>query len=492
MGDQTEDAPGFEYARLCELQDDVADLREAVHSIYTLFCHYRSTTHTDKAQGAGSTPAAPTAAAGPSGAATAPPQQGGAAPTPAQTPAAGSSAAATPAAATPGAGGGAQDAAKKSREFATDFQTICHLVYGSVSRFNKTQEALPPVCAAGRSYQTLAEAVPDVQGLGACRMTADEEERLRTAMEQRRSRAQFWAARTEHFDRSARNFETGAFAANGVPSLVLRAGASAAAERRQRAHTASSASTPTATAVSSSSTSTSTVSATAPTGTTTTPTTSALRPLYDSTVQASLRRQVEEARARIAALRAREAAPQSPATLPRIAVYTQGVLVPGAGAEGGEPADVVCGVMLAVPDVLCAVVPLGAGGAAAGVRVLGCDEEHLVPRAGGHTHVESAHAVFREVAAFAGLAARYFEQHRPGAALADLLVWLASYESVFSEPCAHCGTMLVAHQNMPPVCRDFRTYQPYHSTCLAALGTVRAVQSLHNSFPDDTQHAPQQ
>lgn len=215
-----------------------------------------------------------------------------------------------------------------------------------------------------------------------------------------------------------------------------------------------------------------------------------------------------EAQERIAARAARDVAPRSASTLPRIAVYTERAAVPelavagahgyegrqGAGAprrDGGEPGDVVCGVTVCIPDVLCAVVPLGAGGTVAGVSVLGSEEEAFVHRAGGHTHVESSYVVFREVAACAAVAAHYFEEQHSGAALADLLVWLASYENLFSEPCTRCGTMLVAHLNMPPVCRDFRTCQPYHSTCLASLSTVRTAQALRDSKADAQKPAPQ-
>lgn len=254
------------------------------------------------------------------------------------------------------------------------------------------------------------------------------------------------------------------------------------------------------------------------------------RPLYDSAVQASLRRQVAEAQERIAARAQRDVAPQSADTLPRIAVYTESTAVPststgeaegrcferppppelpelpqdahvyeshqgaggGARRDRGEPVDVVCGVRVCIPDVLCAVVPLGAGGTVAGVSVLGSDEEHFVPRAGGQTHVESNYLVFREVAAFASVAAHYFEERNSGSALADFLVWLASYENLFSEPCTRCGTMLVQHLNMPPICRDFRTCQPYHSTCLASLSTVRTAQTQRDSKLEAQKPAPRQ
>ena len=128
---------------------------------------------------------------------------------------------------------------------------------------------------------------------------------------------------------------------------------------------------------------------------------------------------------------------------------------------------------MTLPDVMFAVVVLGAGARVESVTVLGADESLYVTRSGGQTHVDSKHQLFRDVSVQAALAARFYEHRRDVTALEDLLVWLSSYRGIFGDVCTQCGTMLFALQEpQPPVCRDYDTFQPYHKCCLSSVATA--------------------
>ena len=475
MSERSE-GPGFEYARLCELQADVADLREAMHTLQRLIA-------TRPQNEAAPSPGNPQAAAG------------------------------SPGAGTPGGGGGG---GWSVAAYVQEMKSITQIAYAAVRKFNETQKLLPPVGPPGNvSFATLMEAVPDVQSVGSCSMTAEEEERLKQAQQIRLSRAQNWAARAEHFDRIAHRVETKDYAITGVPSMLALAGVAAEAQNNSRngmrPRSSSSGLKPT---LSSSKTP---------------------RPLYDHDVQDFIRAQIESANGRIRALIQRDN-PHHDSSEPFLKPFFGRVSLPrrspssGAGNAGssasvkGVPAAtaatatasavtdemvdsdvvedvansfesvrIVSGVTLLVFDVFVAIISFGPSGTIANVSVLSVDEATFVPRSGGQARVNSEHIVFRDLSAFAMVAARYFERIQPNSSLVDFLVWLYSYEKLFSEPCVHCGALLVPHQEMiPPVCRDFVTFQPYHHCCLAHIAPIRVSPSpvsSSNSFSANTMTA---
>eukprot|EP00035_Acanthoeca_spectabilis_P038333 m.52307 g.52307 ORF g.52307 m.52307 type:complete len:189 (+) comp9094_c0_seq1:55-621(+) len=81
------------------------------------------------------------------------------------------------------------------------------------------------------------------------------------------------------------------------------------------------------------------------------------------------------------------------------------------------------------------------------------------------TRVQSHHEVFRRVTTVAADA--YIHAHTtsssPAAAIATFLTWLASYRTLFSEPCATTGRLLSVYSNgqlLVPFFREYRTGVP--------------------------------
>ncbi|XP_064609291.1 mediator of RNA polymerase II transcription subunit 27-like [Liolophura sinensis] len=76
----------------------------------------------------------------------------------------------------------------------------------------------------------------------------------------------------------------------------------------------------------------------------------------------------------------------------------------------------------------------------------------------------SRYQVFQKVTEHACCAILHFYHTvMPNAAIRSFLMWLNSYQSLFSAPCSKCGKYL--QDGVPPTFRDMRLCQPMHELC---------------------------
>jgi len=79
---------------------------------------------------------------------------------------------------------------------------------------------------------------------------------------------------------------------------------------------------------------------------------------------------------------------------------------------------------------------------------------------------KSRHQVFKRISEHAAAAMIHFYlPNNPGLALRSFLMWLNSYEKLFSDPCHACEKIIQSSDGSVPVFRDLRTLKPYHDLC---------------------------
>ncbi|XP_066308666.1 mediator of RNA polymerase II transcription subunit 27-like [Miscanthus floridulus] len=124
------------------------------------------------------------------------------------------------------------------------------------------------------------------------------------------------------------------------------------------------------------------------------------------------------------------------------------------------PIDQVAVIELLVPSIFRAVVSLHPAGSTDPDAVA-----FFSPTEGGsylHARGTSVHHVFKHVKEHADKALQYFISVEPSKALALLLRWIASYQTVFTKVCSKCGRLLMMDKSLalllPPV------HRPYHQT----------------------------
>jgi len=80
--------------------------------------------------------------------------------------------------------------------------------------------------------------------------------------------------------------------------------------------------------------------------------------------------------------------------------------------------------------------------------------------------IKSRHHVFKRISEHAAAAMIHFYlPNNPGLALRSFLMWLNSYEKLFSDPCFACEKIIQSSDGSVPVFRDLRTLKPYHDLC---------------------------
>jgi hypothetical protein len=102
------------------------------------------------------------------------------------------------------------------------------------------------------------------------------------------------------------------------------------------------------------------------------------------------------------------------------------------------------------------------------ITVLAFDEER---------NVSPRFAVFRALSANAMTASHYYTTtYPPCQALRQLLLWLASLNNLFNQPCKGCKELMSYdseyHLFLPPTWRTLHQHEPYHLRCLFSGSTM--------------------
>ncbi|KAG2297691.1 hypothetical protein Bca52824_044360 [Brassica carinata] len=141
-----------------------------------------------------------------------------------------------------------------------------------------------------------------------------------------------------------------------------------------------------------------------------------------------------------------------------------------------EVADKVAVIELYVPSVFRAVVSLNPAGSVDPDSVA-----FFSPDEGGsylHSRGFSAHHVYKHITEHASTVLQYFLGFGTGTALYSLLLWICSFESLFSKPCSKCGRLLAMDKKsaliLPPLHRAYQELplaanldvcEAYHGGC---------------------------
>ncbi|CAG7882293.1 unnamed protein product, partial [Brassica rapa] len=146
-----------------------------------------------------------------------------------------------------------------------------------------------------------------------------------------------------------------------------------------------------------------------------------------------------------------------------------------------EVADKVAVIELYVPSVFRAVVSLNPAGSVDPDSVA-----FFSPDEGGsylHSRGFSAHHVYKHITEHASTALQYFLGFGTGTALYSLLLWICSFESLFSKSCSKCGRLLAMDKKsaliLPPL------HRAYQELPLAA--NIDVCEAYHGGCsPDDS------
>ncbi|KAL0555278.1 hypothetical protein IC582_009221 [Cucumis melo] len=153
------------------------------------------------------------------------------------------------------------------------------------------------------------------------------------------------------------------------------------------------------------------------------------------------------------------------------------------GALGATPADKAGVIELIIPSVFRAVVSLHPVGSVEpdALAFFSPDER------GSHVHARgfSNYHVFRHVTEHAATVLQYFLGNQPKAALYPLLLWICSYQNLFSKACSKCGRRLSVNKQsdllLPPVVR------PYKQFCASKNSSAVPITSLKDQKLDSVQ-----
>ncbi|KAL0744104.1 hypothetical protein Bca4012_085617 [Brassica carinata] len=141
-----------------------------------------------------------------------------------------------------------------------------------------------------------------------------------------------------------------------------------------------------------------------------------------------------------------------------------------------EVVDKVAVIELSFPSVFRAVVSLNPPGSVDpdAVAFFSLDE------GGSYLHARgfSVHHVYKHITEHAATALQYFLGFGTGTALYSLLLWICSFESLFSKPCSKCGKLLAMDKKsaliLPPLHRAYQELpvavnlnvcEAYHAGC---------------------------
>ncbi|XP_004136512.1 mediator of RNA polymerase II transcription subunit 27 isoform X1 [Cucumis sativus] len=153
------------------------------------------------------------------------------------------------------------------------------------------------------------------------------------------------------------------------------------------------------------------------------------------------------------------------------------------GALGATPADKAGVIELIIPSVFRAVVSLHPVGSVEpdALAFFSPDER------GSHVHARgfSNYHLFRHVTEHAATVLQYFLGNQPKAALYPLLLWICSYQNLFSKACSKCGRRLSVNKQsdllLPPAVR------PYKQFCASKNSSVVPITSLKDQKLDSVQ-----
>lgn len=146
------------------------------------------------------------------------------------------------------------------------------------------------------------------------------------------------------------------------------------------------------------------------------------------------------------------------------------------GLQSEEVVDKVAVIELSFPSVFRAVVSLNPAGSVDpdAVAFFSLDE------GGSYLHARgfSVHHVYKHITEHAATALQYFLGFGSGTALYSLLLWICSFESLFSKPCSKCGKLLAMDKKsaliLPPLHRAYQELplavnlsvcEAYHAGC---------------------------
>lgn len=141
-----------------------------------------------------------------------------------------------------------------------------------------------------------------------------------------------------------------------------------------------------------------------------------------------------------------------------------------------EVVDKVAVIELSFPSVFRAVVSLNPAGSVDpdAVAFFSLDE------GGSYLHARgfSVHHVYKHITEHAATALQYFLGFGTGTALYSLLLWICSFESLYSKPCSKCGKLLAMDKKssliLPPLHRAYQELplaanlsvcEAYHAGC---------------------------
>ncbi|KAF8080288.1 hypothetical protein N665_0959s0018 [Sinapis alba] len=141
-----------------------------------------------------------------------------------------------------------------------------------------------------------------------------------------------------------------------------------------------------------------------------------------------------------------------------------------------EVVDKVAVIELSFPSVFRAIVSLSPPGSVDpdAVAFFSLDE------GGSYLHARgfSVHHVYKHITEHAATALQYFLGFGTGTALYSLLLWICSFESLFSKPCSKCGKLLAMDKKsgliLPPLHRAYQELplavnlsvcEAYHAGC---------------------------
>ncbi|KAH9623267.1 hypothetical protein KSS87_022249 [Heliosperma pusillum] len=159
------------------------------------------------------------------------------------------------------------------------------------------------------------------------------------------------------------------------------------------------------------------------------------------------------------------------------------------GRMDGVPSEKVAVIELLVPSVFRAIVSLHPVGSTDPDAVA-----FFSPDEGGsyvHARGVSVYNVYRHITDFSNTALQYFLGNNPEKALYLLLIWMNSYQELFSQACSKCGRILSMDRQLayflPPV---HRSYQDLIASKIASGSpreqSLSIVQAYHvGCFPSD-------
>ncbi|CAK9322983.1 unnamed protein product [Citrullus colocynthis] len=153
------------------------------------------------------------------------------------------------------------------------------------------------------------------------------------------------------------------------------------------------------------------------------------------------------------------------------------------GSLGATPTDKAGVIELVIPSVFRAVVSLHPVGSVEpdAVAFFSPDER------GSHVHARgfSNHHLFRHVTEHAATVLQYFLGNLVKAALYPLLLWICSYQNLFSKACSKCGRLLSVNKQsdllLPPAVR------PYKQFCTSKVSSAVPITSLKDQKLDPVQ-----